>query len=485
MLRHRTMKTWEPVIDCHRFSKWERLLRSTAYVWRFIANRKREQKKCGILSSEELQKAEITLLRMAQWQVFPDEIALLEDGHQNEAGVLRMDGRIGAAIHAPEEMKFPVILPRNHRITLLLVNEFHRRFRHANAETVVNELRQRFYIPQIRSVVRKETKNCQWCKIRNATPRMPRMAPLPSARLASCVRPFTYTGLDFFGPLMVKVGRSSVKRWIALFTCLTVRAVHVEVAHSLSTDSCVKCVRRFLCRRGFPAEIYSDNGTNFQGAERILKEQLRAVHEGLAATFTSTTTKWIFIPPAAPHMGGAWERMVRSVKTAMITAYNNDRKLDEESLQTFVIEAESIVNSRPLTYLPLDSGESEALTPNHLLLGSSTGVRQPSILPTDSAAAIRNTWNQIQHQLDIFWRRWIREYLPTLTKRTKWFGDTRPLAVGDLVLVVDEAKRNSWERGRVLEIVTASDGRVRQATIQTLRGLLRRPVSKLAVLDVA
>ncbi|XP_055643771.1 uncharacterized protein LOC129779977 [Toxorhynchites rutilus septentrionalis] len=482
---HRTMKTWEPVIDCHRFSKWERLLRSTAYVWRFIANRKREQKKCGILSSEELQKAEITLLRMAQWQVFPDEIALLEDGHQNEAGVLRMDGRIGAAIHAPEEMKFPVILPRNHRITLLLVNEFHRRFRHANAETVVNELRQRFYIPQIRSVVRKETKNCQWCKIRNATPRMPRMAPLPSARLASCVRPFTYTGLDFFGPLMVKVGRSSVKRWIALFTCLTVRAVHVEVAHSLSTDSCVKGVRRFLCRRGFPAEIYSDNGTNFQGAERILKEQLRAVHEGLAATFTSTTTKWIFIPPAAPHMGGAWERMVRSVKTAMITAYNNDRKLDEESLQTFVIEAESIVNSRPLTYLPLDSGESEALTPNHLLLGSSTGVRQPSILPTDSAAAIRNTWNQIQHQLDIFWRRWIREYLPTLTKRTKWFGDTRPLAVGDLVLVVDEAKRNSWERGRVLEIVTASDGRVRQATIQTLRGLLRRPVSKLAVLDVA
>lgn len=183
-------------------------------------------------------------------------------------------------------------------------------------------------------------------------------------------------------------------------------------------------------------------------------------------------------------MGGAWERMVRSIKTAMHTAYDNNRKLDDEGLETLVVEAEWIVNSRPLTYLPLDTDEGEALTPNHFLLGSSNGVRQPTSAVNTYASTARSTWNQIQLQLDTFWRRWIREYLPILTKRSKWFGEVKPVAVGDLVLIVDEARRNGWVRGRVQEVMTGKDGRVRQALIQTVRGILRRPVCKLAVLEV-
>ncbi|KXJ80917.1 hypothetical protein RP20_CCG022809 [Aedes albopictus] len=317
-----------------------------------------------------------------------------------------------------------------------------------------------------------------------AVPRVPRMAPLPVARMASYTRPFTYTGIDFFGPLPVKVGRSTAKRWICLFTCLTIRAVHVEVAHSLSTSSCVKCIRRFVSRRGAPAEIYTDNGTNFQGAEHQLRDQLEEIRDDLAETFTNTETKWVFIPPSAPHMGGAWERMVRSIKIAMETAYNCDRKLDDEGLETLAVEAEGIVNSRPLTYLPLESAETEALTPNHFLLGSSRGVRQPAVPFSDPATAAKNSWNLIQHQLDIFWKRWVREYLPMLTKRMKWFGEAVPVAVGDLVLIVDGTRRNGWTRGRVKEVVVAEDGRIRQAIVQTARGVLRRPVSKLAVLEV-
>ncbi|XP_062715835.1 uncharacterized protein LOC134291729 [Aedes albopictus] len=197
---------------------------------------------------------------------------------------------------------------------------------------------------------------------------------------------------------VIKIGRSNAKHWIAVFTCLIIRTVHVEVAHNLTTDSCIKCIRRFICRRGAPAEIYSDNGTNFLGAAKLLQDQV----EQLAVTFTGTTTKWVFNPPGTPHMGGAWERMVRSDKTAVGTAYNNNRKLEDEALESFMVGAEAIVNRRPLTYLPLTSEESEALTPNHFLLGNSSGVKQHAVEATGPAEALRSSWHQVQHQLDMF-----------------------------------------------------------------------------------
>lgn len=192
-------------------------------------------------------------------------------------------------------------------------------------------------------------------------------------------------------------------------------------------------------------------------------------------------------------MGGAWERMVRSVKTAMFSAYEGNRKLTEESLQTLVVEAEAIVNARPLTYLPLESAESEALTPNHFLLplGSSGGVQQRNGMEggtmdehRQAVEIVEGTWNSIQQHLNTFWKRWIKEYLPTLTKRTKWFDEHKGVAVGDLVLVVDGNARNEWIRGRVREVTPGRDGRIRQAVVQTARGLMRRPVSKLAILEI-
>ncbi|XP_053686937.1 uncharacterized protein LOC128736478 [Sabethes cyaneus] len=306
------------------------------------------------------------------------------------------------------------------------------------------------------------------------------MAPLPAARLASFERPFSHIGVDYFGPVMVKVGRSLAKRWVALFTCLTIRAIHLEIAFSLSTESCICCFRRFVGRRGAPLEVYSDNGTNFIGAEKVLMQQINL---GLAETFTNANTKWHFNPPLAPHMGGAWERLVRSTKTA-IESIETGRKLTDEGLSTLLVEAESIVNSRPLTYLPLDTAEQEALTPNHFIFGSSNGIKQPAVSPVNPQAAVLNSWNQIRHQLDFFWQRWLKEYLPTICRRTKWFRDTKPIEVGDLVFVADSSKRNNWIRGVVSAIQRGPDGRVRRATIQTDTGVMRRAVNKLALLDV-
>ena len=243
-------------------------------------------------------------------------------------------------------------------------------------------------------------------------------------------------------------------------------------------------VRRFVSRRGAPVEIFSDNGTNFLGASNQLKREAEELVHHLASTFTNTTTRWSFNPPGAPHMGGAWERMVRSVKVSIEGILENQRRPDDEILETVVIEAEAMINSRPLTYIPLESAEQESLTPNHFLLGSSSGVKQKPVLPTEYHATLRNGWKLAQYLSDGIWRRWIREYLPVISRRSKWFEEVKEVAEGDLVLIVDGAVRNQWIRGIIEKVVQGRDGRVRQAWVRTANGLLRRPAVKLALLDV-
>jgi len=152
------------------------------------------------------------------------------------------------------------------------------------------------------------------------------------------------------------------------------RAVHVELAASLSTDSCIMAIRRMVGRRGCPERIYSDNGTNFKGADNELRRSLLELdQQRMTQEMTTRGIEWHFIPPSAPHMGGAWERLVRSVKVAL-EATLKERSPKEEVLQTLLVEAEFSVNSRPLTHVSLDPADMEALTPNHFLLGSNSGT---------------------------------------------------------------------------------------------------------------
>lgn len=450
--------------------------------------------------------AEIGLWRIAQKDAFSDEMKVLrltqgppDARHEavkkssplfkicpylDEQGILRMRGRIAACRFASFEAKFPCILPRRHRITQLIVDWYHHHYRHANRETVVNELRQRFEIAKLRAVVERVEKDCMKCRIKKASVRSPLMAPLPRARLEAYIKPFTSVGLDYFGPIPVKVGRSQVKRWVALFTCLSIRAVHLEVVHSLTTESCIMAVRRFVARRGPPAEVYSDNGTCFHGANRELQLQMRETNEAMALTFTSAQTRWIFNPPSAPHMGGVWERLVRSIKSATNVLLESPRNPDDETLLTILYEAECMVNSRPLTYVPLESADDEALTPNHFIFGCSNGTKVLPTEPVDIRRTLRSSWKLAQHIMDQFWCRWIKEFLPVITRRCKWFKECEDVKVGDLVLIVGESTRNHWIRGRVEQVIVGKDHRVRQALVRTSTGILRRPALKLAVLDI-
>lgn len=312
------------------------------------------------------------------------------------------------------------------------------------------------------------------------------MAELPHARVAAYESPFSYTGVDYLGPISVIERRSSVKRWIVLFTCLTTRAIHVELAYSLDTDHCIMCIRSFMLTRGYPLHMFSDQGTNFIASEKLLREEVEKIdNEAVHRYFEHETLKWTFNPPGAPSMGGAWERMVRSFKNAFYAAPPT-RKLTDAVLRACMAEAVYILNSRPLTYLPLDSSESEALTPNHFMLGSSNGrVKHTTRVPPEDKLA-RDGYLTAQQFRDRMWKRWVNEYLPDLVRRTKNFEPVTPLAVGDIAIICDPTlQANVWLKGQIVETFPGRDGQVRSARVRASNGnTYHRPASRLAKLDI-
>uniref|UniRef100_A0A336LQ46 CSON000741 protein n=1 Tax=Culicoides sonorensis TaxID=179676 RepID=A0A336LQ46_CULSO len=226
-------------------------------------------------------------------------------------------GRIDAAQCVGNETKRPILLPPHHYVTQLLLEKYHNEYKHLHHETVINEFRQKYMVKSARRLLKHILNHCPTCAYLNAKPEPPEMAPLPHARLAAYMRQFTYVGIDCMGPLTVTIGRRSEKRWICLYTCLTIRAVQLEVLYKMDASSFIMSYRNFTQRRGAPSEVYLDNGSNFVGGERLMREELSKVDMmEVAAHFTSPETKWKFNPPDSPHMGGSWERLVKSVKTA-------------------------------------------------------------------------------------------------------------------------------------------------------------------------
>lgn len=496
---------FQPIFQTDKFSEWNRLLHVAATLIRFIANIRQKiagiERNTGPFSKDELVCASNVLYREAQSSSFTEEMDILMNRTSSRAipkssslftlnpfldgeRVMRMHGRISACQYASTDAQNPIILPKDHHITKLIVKSYHQRYHHRNHETVLNELRQVFRIPKLRGVFRKVKADCQTCKIQRANPMPPPMADLPNGRLAAYTRPFSYVGVDYFGPMTVAVGRRNEKRWGVLITCLTIRAVHLEVAHSLSADSCIMALRTFMARRGVPIQIYSDRGTNFVAANKELSEALREMdQQQVIQEITSQHTEWTFIPPASPHMGGAWERLIQTVK-ANLQKMLPMRRPSDEVLRNTLAEIENLINSRPLTYVPVDDPDAPVLTPNHFILGSSSGLK-PASRMDDRALILRRSWRESQREADLFWQRWLRDYLPELTKRTKWFSDVKAIEVDDIVVIVDpDLPRNCWLKGRIIAVKQAKDGHVRSATVQTKMGIYERPATKIAVLDV-
>ena len=489
-------------VEPTRYSSWLRLRRVQAWVSRFIENcrRKSANRTSGELMTDELKKAEIQLIKHTQYFEFLAEWKALALGQPlptksklfalkpklDNDGIMRSDGRLKNAKFLSFDVRHPVILPRRHWVTKLIVKEAHERGKHAfGTNQTLATLSARYWIISAREEIREWERECAECRRRKSRAAQQIMAPLPLARLQTSLKAFTRTSVDFGGPFITIQGRGKrrEKRYLCLFTCLATRAVHLEMAFGLDTDSFLNAFFRMANRRGLPEELFSDNGTNFKGADRELTMLLSELDERkINTTVANKGVKWNFNPPLAPHFGGAHESMIKSAKKA-ITAILGQADITDEELMTAIIGAEGLINSRPLTYQSANHEDDLPLTPNHFLHGQIGGQFAPTSVD-ESQFNPRKRWRRIQELIRHFWRRWLREWLPGLNARKKWHRERRDIQVGEVVLVISpDTPRGNWPLGRVLEVYPGDDGRVRVVKVQVGQGTLVRSITKLCPLE--
>ena len=294
------------------------------------------------------------------------------------------------------------------------------------------------------------------------------MAPLPAVRLEE-VPPFMHVGLYCFGPFLVKEGRRTTKKYGMLITCIASRAVHIEVLDDMSTDAFLSGIRCVVAIRGPIQSIRCDRCTNFVGATRELKAVLQELNEkDIYDILLSKQCEFVFNSPDSSHMGGVWERHIRTIKSILdVILHANRSKLNGATLRTFLYEVMAIINGRPHTAQNLNSPDSpEPLTPNHLLTMKYTIVTPPPGSFSVDDTYLRKRWRHVQYLTNEFWNRWRKEYLLMLQQRQKWNQVKRSMAVGDVVLIKDiYTFRGNWSLGKVTELISSTDGLVRRVKL--------------------
>ena len=477
----------DQIFDWRRYSSFNRIRNFIAYCMRFRTKQK------GILKADEIHHAERILFRFVQNESFTNSSKSIANSKEisktlntaklslfiEEDGTIRVKGRLKHS-NLNYNAKHPILLTAKHPVVQLLLERAHRDNLHEGTEYVRNMLQQEYWIIGLRNALRKIKSRCIKCRHRNANPIHRPMADLPRERLDEHVFPFTHTGVDYIGPFEVKFLRRTLKRWCCLFTCLTTRAVHIEVAQSLVTESCLAAVTRFIARRGYPNTIISDNGTNFVGAANELKTFMNEWDKAkIESDLAQKRIAWRFNPPGAPHFGGIWERLVQSCEKFMIAILDN-RSLTDEVLSTTMCLVEQTLNARPLTTVSDDPEDLTALTPNHFLLGRES-ASAPFMPSSERYHDLKKSFKTAQAYADMIWKRWTREYLPQWNQRSKWSKEhVRNLKEGELVWLVDDSvKRCEYKLGRIIEIFTGNDGVVRSARVKMGHGELYRPVVKL------
>ncbi|XP_057183499.1 uncharacterized protein LOC130550135 [Triplophysa rosa] len=413
-------------------------------------------------------------------------------------GLLCVGGRLKQS-SLSEELKHPVILPKDSHIVELILAHYHAKVCHQGRYLTLMELRANgFWVIGGGKSVAKLIHGCVQCrKLRRPTEQQ-QMAELPKERVEASA-PFLYAGMDCFGPFSIKRFRKEHKRYGIIFTCLSSRAVHIEMLEDLSTDTFINALRCFISLRGAVRQLFCDCGTNFVGARNELRNALKECDvKSLELFLNENQCEFVFNAPSTSHTGGVWERQIRSVRSVLnATLSQCPGRLDDSSLRTLFYEAMAIINSRPLTIDGINNPKSlEPLTPNHLILmKSKIALPPPGKFQREDMYASRR-WRRVQYLIEQFWSRWKREYLLNISTRQKWHVPRRNLSVNDIVIIKEDMlPRSRWQLGRVVEVTQGSDGLVRRVKIQTGEQnpkskqeqhskptIIERPIQKLVVL---
>lgn len=476
----------------NKFSRLSKILRILSYVTRFSNNcRKQGSKLSGPLVEVELNYSLLLLVKYVQschFSEISDRISKnqpLEKSLRKLApfiddnGIIRVGGRLRNS-DLSFDSKFPILLPRNHCLTELIILDAHEKYLHAGFRTLHNLLLQRFWILSARRAIQHCLSRCIRCFRTRPQSYVPYMGDLPSYRVSQ-IKAFSHVAIDFCGPFFITMsrhrGNRSQKAYVCVFVCTATKAVHLELCSDLSSAVFLACFRRFVARRGRVTDVSSDGGTNFVGANRQLIELSKAACGTLSIS-------WHFSPPGGPHFNGLSEAGVKVFKSHLVKVVG-DQILTYEELNTVITQIEAVLNSRPLYAQSSDPNDLSPLTPGHFLT-----LEPLNSLPDEDLSQVRlNTlsrWQLVQRIHADFWKRWHVDYLNTLQQRSKWIDPQTKIELNTLVLIKHENKTPlNWTLGRVVELHPGSDGNVRVVTVKTATGFFRRPVVKLCPLPMA
>jgi hypothetical protein len=477
-----------------RFSSLRILLRFVGSMSRLSLPK---EKRKDPLTPTDFKNALHHLIKLIQADEFPHEIAKLKANKQvppksklkqlnpfiAEDGLLRVGGRIQQS-SVPNEMKHPIILPHNSHLTTLIIRQCHLDNLHGGFQLVHSTLMRKYWILRGRDTVRHLIRKCVICRKTRARVTTQLMGNLPTARV-SPTQPFLHSGVDYAGPYQVLNtsgrGQKTFKCYFAVFVCLSTKAIHLEAVSFLSSEAFIASFTRFAARRGLPAHMYSDCGTNFVGAEKEIQDTVysKEYNQEVTSNLANIGTTWHFNPPAAPHQGGLWEAGVKAVKYHLRRVVG-EHHLTLEEFNTLLCSVEATLNSRPLCAMSPDPTDLDVLTPGHFLIGRPlNSVPEQDV--TDLNINRLNRWQKVQQMHQHFWKRWSAEYLTTLQQRFKWTQKRGNTEVGDLVIIrEDNLPPSKWKLGRVVTVHPGADNLVRVATVKTATGVYKRPIHKLS-----
>ena len=501
----------------NRFSSWRTLTRTISQLRHIVRNFSGslhdDNSECrgwhlcsDYRNPSEHREAEIFIIKQIQLEKYEIEINHINankplekgspivglDPYVDEDGLLRVGGRLNNA-DLPKGLQNPVIIPPRCHIATLLIRHYHERVRHQGRHFTEGAIRNAgFWIVSAKRSIASAIHQCVTCRKLRGKLEEQKMSDLPADRL-TVAPPFTYVGVDTFGPWQVvarrtRGGQANSKRWALLFTCLTTRAVHIEVVEEMSSSCFINALRRFVSIRGPVKQFRSDRGTNFVGAtDDLMIDTVNVEDDNVRHFLYDQDCTWIFNPPHSSHMGGVWERMIGIARRILdsLMSEMKTKSMTHEVLTTFMAEVSAIINARPIVPIMTDPASPFLLTPSVLL--TQKGIHSVQLGDMDMKSLFKAQWMQVQTLANMFWSRWRSEYLHTLQARRKWEHKTPNIVNGDIVLLKDKTvHRNDWPVGIVTNAISSKDGLIRKAEVRTSKdgkqSMLTRPITEMVLL---
>ena len=438
------------------------------------------EKKRIIFSPDEMENAESLLVRSIQAEHFEREIvALLKVGVFQPHGpttittksrltsfspfldpknLIRVGGRIGRGEHLPLEMRYPVIMPDyRDENTKSLIRHFHAKNLHCSRKQTLTEIQNKFHILGGRTSVDYVINRCLTCQRLQKLPGIVSEGQLPVEKLTT-VCPFQSTGLDLLGPFHVRhAGRGTKKRWALIATCMTTRAVCLFGIPDLTSSAIINALIKFNAQCPMVKKIFSDQGSNFKGADREMREALEKLDKDKIISDSSNMgIEWVFGPANDGAAGGSWERLIGMIKK-LLRATIGTHNMQIDDFDALLAAAAAVMNRRPLTRVSAKPGEEMVLSPAHFLFPYKFSNALPNILPppTETPKHLTTGWKSVQVLLDDYWKRFQQEYLGSFLRR-QISNREEKINLGELVLMVDSQEpREYWRIMKVVEITNA------------------------------